>query len=100
MILLGDQPLVDSKTIDHLLKQFWSSEKNIRVPVYRDKRKNFVIFSRKYYDALQQIKGDIGGRQIIDNNSDQVLAVNMANSFCFLDIDIKEDFADIQSLLI
>jgi len=99
MILLGDQPLVDSKIIDHLLDRFWSSEKNICVPICRGKRNNPVIFSRKYYNQLQHIKGDIGGRQIIDDNPDQVLAVQMTNSFCFLDIDTKEDFADIQSLI-
>ena len=99
MILLGDQPLVDSETIDHLLDRFWCSEKNICVPICQGKRGNPVIFSQRYYDDLQNIEGDVGGRQIIEDNPNQVLGVTIRKSVCFLDIDTKKDFANIQSFI-
>ena len=40
MFLLGDQPRLQSGTIDYLLTRFWNSEKNICVPVYRGVRGN------------------------------------------------------------
>jgi len=100
MFLLGDQPMVDSRTIDRLLEQFWFSKKNICVPIYQNERGNPTIFSRKYYDQIQNIKGDIGARQLIEDNPAQVLEVKVENPLCFFDIDTEEDFKKIQSLVV
>ncbi|MEE8480502.1 MAG: nucleotidyltransferase family protein [Desulfobacterales bacterium] len=46
MFLLGDQPMVDSRMINHLLDRFWKSHKDICVPTFQGKRGNPAIFSR------------------------------------------------------
>lgn len=98
MFLLGDQPLVDSRTIDCLLDRFWFSKKHICVPVYRGKRGNPAIFSKSFYPRIQHIRGDTGARRIIADNPDQVLEVEMDEPYCLLDIDTREDLEKIQSL--
>ena len=92
MFLLGDQPMLNAKTINVLLEGFWADEKDICVPIYRGKRKTPAIFRRRLYTQLMSIKGDIGARQLIDVNPDQVLAVEIENPICFFDVDTRQDF--------
>ena len=91
MFLLGDQPLLDSATIDLLLKTFWESDKDICVPVHEKKRGNPTLFSRAFYDSILALEGDAGARAIIDAHPDRVLAVEMEDRLLFADIDTEED---------
>ena len=99
MFLLGDQPLLDSKTIDHMLDRFRYSGKDICVPVCKGKRGNPTIFNRVLYDQLMAIEGDIGARDIIRANPERVLYLELDDPLCFFDIDSQKDFEKLQSLL-
>ena len=96
MFLLGDQPMLDSNTIDHMLDKFRHSDKDICVPVCNGKRRNPTIFNRVLFDQLMGIEGDIGARDIIRANPDRVLYVEMNNPLCFVDIDSQQDFESLQ----
>jgi molybdenum cofactor cytidylyltransferase len=99
MFLLGDQPMLDSETIDMLLEQFWLSDKDICVPIFEGKRGNPAIFSQKFYDHLAKITGDIGARNIIRNHPENVLESEIKNLLCFMDIDTQGDFDKLVELL-
>ena len=92
IFLLGDQPLLNSATINTLLKKFWSTDKDICVPTYRGKRKTPAVFGRRFYRQLMDIKGDRGARQLIDANPDQVQTVEMQDPLYFFDVDTQKDF--------
>jgi molybdenum cofactor cytidylyltransferase len=98
MFLLGDQPLVDAATINHLLDCFYNSGKNICVPVHRGRRGNPTLFSKHFFKQLTAIEGDMGGREIIDSHPDHVLEVEIENPLVFFDIDTPEDLEDVESL--
>jgi molybdenum cofactor cytidylyltransferase len=91
MFLLGDQPMLDSATIDFLLDRFYRSEKGICVPCCEGRRRNPTIFSSRYYHRIMQITGDIGARKIIDTNGPDVLRVELVDPSLFHDIDTVED---------
>ena len=99
MFLLGDQPLLNSNTIDHILDRFRHSGKDICVPVFKGKRGNPTIFNRVLYDQLMAIEGDIGARDIIRTNPERVLNIELDDPLCFFDIDSQKDFENLQSLL-
>ena len=99
MFLLGDQPMLNATTINVLLERFWADEKDICVPIYRGKRKTPAIFRRRLYTQLMGIKGDMGARQLIDDNPDRVLAVEMENPICFFDVDTQQDFESLKKML-
>jgi molybdenum cofactor cytidylyltransferase len=99
MFLLGDQPLLDAGTINHLLDRFRNSAKDICVPVYKGKRGNPTIFRRALYDQLMAIDGDIGARDIIRDNPTKVLYIDLDDPRCFLDIDSRKDFKNLQTIL-
>jgi molybdenum cofactor cytidylyltransferase len=97
MFLLGDQPRLQSDTIDFLLESYWNSDKQIGVPVYRKHRGNPTIFSRAMYCQLMAIQGDIGARDIIIENPAKVLSIEVDDAEGFVDIDTTADLAKIQT---
>ena len=99
IFLLGDQPMLNSATINTLLERFWSADKDICVPTYRGRRKNPAIFSRRFYDLLMDLEGDTGARQLIDDNPDQVLTLEIDDPLYFFDIDTPQDFEKLKKEL-
>jgi molybdenum cofactor cytidylyltransferase len=99
MFLLGDQPLLDAPTIDLLLERFWSSDRDICVPVYRGRRGNPALFSDALYDPILALEGDVGAREIIDANPDRVLLVEIEGSLGSLDVDTCGDLDILTSRL-
>lgn len=95
MFLLGDQPMVDSLLIDLMLKRFYKSGKNICVPVFKKERGNPTIFSRKYFNPLQRVKGDLGGRDIILANPDDILKIDTDSPACVYNINTMDDLEEL-----
>jgi len=87
MLALGDQPFIDSQTLNRLIDEFYNHNKGIAIPVYRGRRGHPVIFSIRYKGELLGLKGDIGGREIINRHPDDVLEVAVNCEGICIDID-------------
>ena len=92
MVALGDQPFIDSETINSLMEAFIAHNKGIAIPVYQGKRGHPVIFNIKYKGELLRLKGDIGGREIIDRHPDDVLEVAVDCEGVCIDIDTMDNY--------
>jgi molybdenum cofactor cytidylyltransferase len=87
MLVLGDQPYVDSATIDRLIDAFSQNKKGIAIPTYKKQRGHPLIFDRKYQAPLSHLSGDIGGREIISQHPEDVLEVPVKCEGVVIDID-------------
>jgi molybdenum cofactor cytidylyltransferase len=87
MLVLGDQPYVDSATIDSLIDAFASNKKGIAIPTYQGQRGHPLIFARNYKAPLSKLTGDVGGREIIQENPKDVLEVPVDCEGIIIDID-------------
>lgn len=96
MFLMADQPMLNSKTINTLLNRFSKSQKHICVPVCQGNKRSPTIFSSKFYERLFDIQGDIGARNIIISNPEEVLFVDINTPPCFFDIDTKKDMKKLE----
>jgi len=92
MLALGDQPLIDSRTINRLLDEFHNHDKGIALPAYQGRRGHPVIFAIKYKAELLKLTGDAGGRQIIKDHPDDVLEVAVDSAGVITDIDTGDDY--------
>jgi molybdenum cofactor cytidylyltransferase len=95
LIALSDQPFVDSQTINSLVEAFIANKRGIIIPVYQGRRGNPVIFAIKYKGELLNLKGDVGGREIITLHPDDVLEVAVNCEGVLLDIDTMENYTPI-----
>ena len=99
MFLVGDQPFLDFYTINTLIDTFLQHEIPIVVPVYNGRRGNPAIFSSKLKGELLKIKGDCGGKTIINQMEEFALFLPIENSFVGIDIDTREDYERVKSLI-
>jgi molybdenum cofactor cytidylyltransferase len=89
IFMMGDQPLVDEVTLNKMLSVFMNSEKSILVPNCKGKQGSPVIFSNKWFDELDQVSGDMGGRHIIRSNPDDVFTFKVEDEKFFYDVDTE-----------
>jgi len=92
MLALADQPFVDSQTINRLIEEFSNHDKGIAVPAYRGRRGHPVIFAIEYKEELLQLKGDVGGKQIIREHPDDILEVAVDSESINIDIDTMNNY--------
>ncbi len=97
MLVLADQPFIDSQTIDKLLDEFGKHDRGIAFPAYRGKRGHPVIFSRRYIDELLKLKGDAGAKELIERHPDDILEVPVDSPGILRDIDTPEAYSDCSS---
>ena len=92
MLALGDQPLVNSQTINRLIDEFRDHDKGIAIPTYHGRRGHPIIFAIKYKEQLLKLKGDVGGRQIIKDHPNDVLKVAVNAVSIIADFDTRSDY--------
>jgi molybdenum cofactor cytidylyltransferase len=94
MVLLGDMPLVDSGLIDRLIEAL-SPDKGalIAVPAAAGRRGNPVLWSRRFFDELMTLEGDVGARHMVQRHAEAVVEVEVDGQSAFLDIDTPEALA-------
>ena len=92
MIVLGDQPLINSRVIDSLIEEFYKGDKGIVVPAYQGRRGHPVVFGMKYKEELLGLRGDVGARRIIEAHAWDTLEVPVNCKSICIDIDTMEDY--------
>ncbi len=91
VILLGDQPYLDSEVIDKLIRSYQNSDKLVMVPYYQGKRGNPVLFDISLKEELMEVEGDVGGRKVVEENPELVHKVAVDNPGVLMDIDTRKD---------
>lgn len=92
MLALGDQPLINSQTITRLVKEFYNHDKGIAIPTCQGRRGHPIIFAIKYKEKLLELRGDMGGRQIIKDHPDDILEVAVSCEGIYIDIDTVDNY--------
>jgi molybdenum cofactor cytidylyltransferase len=91
VICLGDMPMISAQLIDHLIEAFAPDRGNlIAVPVSDGRRGNPVLWSRRFFNELMTLDGDIGARHLIAKHNEAVAEVPVEGDAAFLDIDTPE----------
>ena len=91
VICLGDMPLISAHLVDRLIEAFRPDGGNlIAVPVSDGRRGNPVLWSRRFFNELMSLDGDIGARHLIAKHSEAVAEVPVEGSGAFLDIDTPQ----------
>ena len=96
MFLVGDQPYLNTSTIDKLIDVFKRVKDTIVVPIYNKTRGNPVIFPSTLREDLLRLEGDCGGRKIIEGMGNTIKLVTIEKDIEGTDIDTEEEYEKIQ----
>jgi molybdenum cofactor cytidylyltransferase len=99
MLVLADQPFINSRVIDLLLAEFGRRNKGIVVPTYKGQRGHPAIISLRYRDELLALRGDIGAREIISRHLGDVHEVEVDSPGVIFDIDTLKDYRHLQTAI-
>lgn len=92
LFILADQPLLTSSTLETILYAYFGTQLGIVVPRFRGQRGNPVLFDRRFFHLLDSMRGDSGGRELIQKMREQVLPVEVASAEALVDIDTEDDY--------
>jgi molybdenum cofactor cytidylyltransferase len=92
LIALGDQPRLKTRTINRLIHAFALGKGKIVIPSFQRKMGHPVIFHRQYERELKRLKGDVGGRSIIERHPQEVKRVRVRSEGVIRDIDTRKDY--------
>lgn len=99
MFILGDQPLLDTRTINRLIHCFLESDKDICVPVVKGMRGNPVTFGRSFFHELLGLRGDVGGRAVLERHPSEILEVELESPEIFQDVDNIDDLKAVNKII-
>lgn len=82
-----DHPMVSAELVARLVEEFDASEKSIVLPTYRGRRGHPVIFRASLYEELLRASPDIGARQVVWAQANDVSEVPTEEEGVVLNID-------------
>ena len=91
LFLAGDQPMIQSKLIDALVKRFKNSAALIVAPSFRGQTRNPVLFRRDIFPELLQVTGDRDRRGLIEKYRHKTALVKWNDEMSFMEIDLGDE---------
>jgi molybdenum cofactor cytidylyltransferase len=91
LVALGDQPYVRPDVINRLLRAFRRNYRSIVVPTFGGQRGHPVLFGRKVWPRLLNLRGDVGGKKLLRRHPEDVFEVEVDDRGVLLDLDRPED---------
>ena len=91
MYLVADQPYLNKAVINSLILEYNENIGSIVVPYFNGIFGMPIIFPPRFNYDLQNILGDRGGREIINNNPNLVRKVYFKDEILGMDMDKPED---------
>ena len=90
MLMVCDQPYLSSDHLHELIQQADASGKGIAASTYGETAGTPVLFSRKYFPVLIELKGNEGAKSLVNRFAEDVCRVPFPNGE--IDIDTRDDY--------
>ncbi len=90
LIMLGDQPLIDTDYLNQMLLEKDTQEKGIVATEYNGRAGVPAVFSSRYFSELAQLDTETGAKAVLQEHGADVWLMNAGLKTA--DIDTKEDY--------
>jgi molybdenum cofactor cytidylyltransferase len=88
----GDQPSLESSTIQQMIEVFSKSQKKIIVPIYSGTRGHPLLFASCFINDILTSFDNVGLRGLLASHPDDLFEWTAPNSIVLEDVDTPEDF--------
>ena len=97
IVMLGDQPLLQAKTIELLLDRHQKTcainkHHAVTVPVHKGQRGNPAVLSARIFPKLLGLTGDAGARSIFETLGENLVKVAVDDAGVVFDVDTPEGY--------
>ncbi|MCU0496120.1 MAG: selenium cofactor biosynthesis protein YqeC [Anaerolineae bacterium] len=94
LVVLGDQPRLQPKTLYHLLHHYSESTHDLIIPSFQMRRGHPVLIGRRYWGEIQNLASDRSLRDFLNTHSERIHYVNIDNDSILRDVDTPQDYQD------
>jgi molybdenum cofactor cytidylyltransferase len=98
IFLLGDMPMIDTGLLDTMIERYRSSGSALCYLKTNDRPGHPIIARKDLFGEFLQVRGDIGGREIVRRHADRALAVEVDPTGDLHQLDIN-DINDLETYL-
>ena len=99
LLVLGDEPLVASATLDALIDRWTVTGAKILIPTFHGTRGNPVLLDRSLAAEVEAIAGDQGCRAMFPDHADEIAEVAVEDPGVLIDVDTEEQVARVDAAL-
>lgn len=92
LIMLGDQPTISAFTINKVIDTYEKTKKGIILPIYENERGHPILIDMKYRKEVENLNPEIGLRELVYRQSEDILEVEVEASGIINDIDDMKDY--------
>ncbi len=94
IICLGDMPLLPPVVLTELARVHAQTGAPIVAPVAGGSRRNPVLFDRRLFPLLLEVRGDKGGRSVVQRYREEMVQVPFPEEDWFRDVDSPADLPE------
>jgi molybdenum cofactor cytidylyltransferase len=88
LVCLGDMPRVTSAHMERLVEAFDPLEgRAVCVPTWAGKRGHPILWARRFFAEMREIKGDVGARHLLGEYAELLCEIPMDDDGVLLDVD-------------
>jgi molybdenum cofactor cytidylyltransferase len=88
LVCLGDMPRVTPAHMERLVAAFDPLEgRAVCVPTWGGKRGHPILWARRFFDEMSEIKGDVGARHLLGEHAELLCEIPMDDDGVLLDVD-------------
>ncbi|MFA9464831.1 MAG: NTP transferase domain-containing protein [Velocimicrobium sp.] len=91
MFSVCDQPHIKTQTMEAVIEAWKTEEKSIVCVTDGNQLGNPCVFAKKYFEKLNELVGDIGGKSIVKKNMEDVFLLQVYNPEELIDIDTRKN---------
>lgn len=92
LVVLADQPMVTTETIDQILLTYWQGASGIIAPTYRGRRGNPVLIDGQFRAELLSLPQGAAPRLLLERHPDSLFLVEVNTPTVLQDIDTPEQY--------
>jgi molybdenum cofactor cytidylyltransferase len=92
LIVLGDQPSIDSRLVRSLVDAHQSNGRGIVAPAYRGERGHPMLVAAQFFDELLHNYDGVGLRGLLAAHADDLFELPVSDERVLTDMDYPEDY--------
>ena len=89
LVLLCDQPLISPQYLNLLIQTFAENKKGIVATNYGNRAGVPAIFAKKYFNALMELQGDKGAKNLMERNGEDTIVLENGENLTDLDTRVE-----------
>jgi len=93
LVVLGDQPQIETDVVSSVIAEYLASGAELVVPSYRMRRGHPWLAARSFWPQIWQTAANTTLRDLLNQNAEKIAYVNVETESILKDLDTPEDYA-------